>query len=151
MARSDIQTQYVSLYPRYADSTPASGGNGLAGYTAVNSVEARVTDLSTVGDVLDAAVAAGANNIGGIRFSVSDATELRSSARANAMQQARDQAQELAQLAGASLGPVNSITENAAGGGPILEAAADGGGAAVPVAPGSQNVQVNLQVTWLLQ
>ena len=144
----DITTQYVTLYPRYADN--ATGTGGIAGYTAVNSVEARVRDLNRLGDLLDAAVAAGGNTISGIRFSVSDADELTNTARADALDDARTKAQQLAALANATLGPVVSITEGFQNG-PIFQGGADMAGAGAAIVPGSQTIQVNLEVTWLLQ
>jgi uncharacterized protein YggE len=150
VAAGDVQTQFVTLYPRYADGSNG-GTTGIVGYTAVNSVEVHVRDLDTLGDLLDAAVAAGGNTISGIRFSVSDADELTNQARADAMDDARDRAQQLATLAGATLGPVLSITEGGSQRGPIFETGADVGGATVPIVPGSQTLQVNLEVTWLLQ
>ena len=145
----DIQTQYVTLYPRYADGTGGTGA-GIVGYTAVNSVEARVRDLNGLGDLLDAAVAAGGNTISGVRFSVSEADELTTQARAKALADARAKAQQLAALAGGTLGPVISLTEGFQNG-PIFEGGAGMGGADVSIVPGSQLLQVNLEVTWLLQ
>src|SRR6266545_5743405 len=58
VASKDLQTQFVSVDPRYDDS-----GSAIAGYSASNSVSAVVRQLSQVGDVIDAAVRAGANNV----------------------------------------------------------------------------------------
>jgi uncharacterized protein YggE len=150
VAADDIQTQFVSLYPRYADG-PGQGSNaGIIGYTAVNTVEVHVRDLDTLGDLLDAAVAAGGNTINGIRFAVSEPNEVTSTARADAMDDARAKAQQLAELAGASLGQVLSITEGFAGG-PIFAGGADLSAASVPIAPGTEALQVHVTVTWLLQ
>jgi uncharacterized protein YggE len=60
VAPKDLQTQYVSLNPRYDNQ-----GSEVVGYGASNSVSAIVRDLAQVGDVIDAAVAAGANNVSG--------------------------------------------------------------------------------------
>jgi uncharacterized protein YggE len=149
VAQNDIQTQFVSLSPRYGDGT-GGGTGGIVGYTAMNSVEARVSDLDQLGDLLDAAVAAGGNTIGGIRFAVSGEAEVTSQARADAMDDARTKAQQLATLAGARLGPVISVAEGAQSG-PIFRGGAETDVASVPIAPGSQRLQVNLTVTWLLQ
>jgi uncharacterized protein len=148
---ADIKTQYVTLYPRYADgANGAVGATSIAGYTAVNSLEVRVRDLDQLGDLLDAAVAAGGNTIGGIRFSVSNASAVTDTARAAAMEDARAKAEQLARLAGATLGPVISITEGVPNT-PIFQAGTDLGSAATTINPGNQVLQVNLQVTWLLQ
>ena len=71
IASKDLQTQYVSLDPRYDNQ-----GREVVGYTASNSVAAIVRDLAQVGDVIDAAVAAGANNVGGPSLSRDDQDKL---------------------------------------------------------------------------
>src|SRR5258708_21764844 len=60
VAAKDLQTDVVSLQPQ----TGPSGGS-ISGYTATNSVSATVRDIAPVGPVTDAAVAAGANVVGG--------------------------------------------------------------------------------------
>ncbi|MBA3787506.1 MAG: SIMPL domain-containing protein, partial [Actinobacteria bacterium] len=61
---NDVQTQSVSLYPRYADSTGSVSG-GVQGYVAQNSVSATIRELDRAGAVIDAAVGAGANQVSG--------------------------------------------------------------------------------------
>lgn len=157
IANNDIRTTIVQVYPRYdAPPQPQSGQNGqstLAGYTATNSVEVRVRNLDNLGVILDKVVSAGGNRIDSIRFDVSNQDAAMQQAREAAMQNARNKAEQLARLSNGKLGAVVTITENSQG--PIVfdsiarEQAA--GGAAVPVAPGTQPVNVNLQVTWELQ
>jgi uncharacterized protein len=147
--QGDITTQFVTLYPRYGDGTGAAG-TGIVGYTAVNNIEVRVRDLDQLGDLLDTAVAAGGNTISGIRFSVSAADELSNAARADAMADARSKAEQLASLAGGTLGPVMSIKEGFQNG-PVFQGGAELGAADVPIVPGSQLLQVRLEVTSLLQ
>jgi uncharacterized protein YggE len=151
VARADMRTQFVSLFPRYAEQPQPAGLPEVAGYTATNNVEVRVRDLDQLGQLLDAAVAAGGNTISGIRFVAGEDADLDQQARAAAMDDARAKAEQLAALAGASLGPVISIREGAAAPIPGFggEAAAGIGGA-VPIEPGTEMVSVSLQVTWQL-
>jgi uncharacterized protein YggE len=145
---ADIQTQFISLYPRYEEPQPGQTGTAeISGYTAVNNVEVRVADLDNLGDILDAAVAAGSNNISGIRFSVSDTDDLLNEARESAMNDARRKAQQLAALAGGQLGPVMSISEGAPAAVPIIQ---DGLGGA-NVQPGTNTLTAQVTVTWALQ
>src|ERR1043166_9379066 len=58
VADKDLQTQYVSLNPRYDNE-----GRTVVGYDASNTVSAVVRKLADAGSVIDAATAAGANNV----------------------------------------------------------------------------------------
>lgn len=155
----DIQTQTVRLNPQYETPPepprrePGQGpGRELVAYEASNIVEARTGDLDAVGEILDAAVGAGANRIDGLRFEVSNPEDLLSRARDAAWENAVGKAEQLADLAGAELGAVLSINESTRAPRPV----AYGGGAveresAVPIESGSENLQVDLQVTWMLR
>jgi uncharacterized protein YggE len=150
VARADMRTQFVSLFPRYAEQ-PQAGQPEVAGYTAIHNVEIHVRDLDQLGTLLDAAVAAGGNTISGIRFTASDNADADQQARAAAMDDARAKAEQLAALAGAALGPVISISEGSTGPTPVFggDIVADIGGA-VPIEPGTETQTVSLQVTWQL-
>lgn len=156
IAAEDIQTRTIRLNPQY-DSSPQEPGQGpdrqLLGYTASNTVEARSGDLDQVGELFDAAVEAGANQIDGLTFEVQDPQDLLAEARERAWENAQAKAEQMASLSGAELGDVLTITESTGAprpyglGGVEMEAAQE----AVPIERGTQNFQVELQVTWLLQ
>ena len=80
-------------------------------YHVGNSVSVTVRDLDTVGDVLDAAIAAGANSIYGVNFSVDDPDQVMAEARSLAAEDALARAEELAGLHGVALGEVVSVSE----------------------------------------
>ena len=67
IAKDDIATSYVSIYPTYGNS-----GMAITGYQADNQVNVTLHDISTVGEVIDDAVKAGANLSNGITFKLSD-------------------------------------------------------------------------------
>ncbi|MGD2047855.1 MAG: SIMPL domain-containing protein [Chloroflexota bacterium] len=147
----DIQTQVVQLFPRYEETPTVDGQPELVGYTATNVVEVRVRDIDAVGGILDEAVQAGGNRIEGIRFEISDPAEYLDQAREAAWNDAQNKAEQLAGLAGTELGEVLTINESGRVPQPIVERPAIAEvAAAVPIEPGSQTVQVDLQVTWLL-
>lgn len=157
IAQADIRTQTIQLYPRYdfpqqaqPDATPTPPR--LLGFTAVNTVEVTIRDLDNVGEILDAAVTAGTNQIQGIRFDIEDRTELLDQARQAAYSDAQVKANQLADLAGAELGSVISISETSQFPQPFgdLSAADARGAAEVPVLPGAQEVILNIQVTFAL-
>lgn len=149
-----IRTQTVQLRARY-ETPPRETGPAeereLIGYVATNVVEARSDDLDVVGELLDTAVQAGANRIEGIRFEVSDPGEFLDQAREAAWQDAQDKADQLASLAGEELGDVLSIDESTTVPRPVGLGGAVEREAAVPIEPGAEDIQVNLQVTWSLR
>jgi uncharacterized protein YggE len=147
----NVQTQTVQLRPQY-ETPPRETGPAqepeLIGYVASNIVEARSSDLDAVGQLLDQAVQAGANRIEGLRFEVSEPGELLEQAREAAWQDAEEKAQQLATLAGAELGNVLSINESTTAPRPVGLGGAVERAAAVPIEPGAQDIQVDLQVSW---
>jgi uncharacterized protein YggE len=153
VAAEDIQTRVVRLYPRYAQAPEPQGQGELIGYTATNIVEVRVRDLDSVGEILDTAVQAGGNRIESIGFEVSDPAQHMDKAREAAWNDAQHKAEQLAGLAGAELGAVLTISESGRGPQPVVErpVMAAEAAAAVPIEAGSQTIEVDLQVTWLLR
>jgi uncharacterized protein YggE len=152
VATEDIQTEVIRLYPRYDQAPDGKGQGELVGYTATNMVEVRIRDLDKVGEILDTAVQAGGNRIESIGFEVSDSAQYMDQAREAAWNDAEHRAEQLSELAGASLGEVLTISESGRGPQPVVERPllAAEAAAAVPVEPGSQTIEVDLQVTWLL-
>lgn len=147
---TDIQTQGFNLRPVY--DTPDNGdAPELTGYRASNIVQITVRDLSQIGGLLDAAVSAGSNTIEGIQFEVSNMAELEAAAREAAVTNAEQKATQMVQVAGAELGPVHTILE-IGGGGPLPVAVQeDTLESSVPIQPGTQSIEVIVQVTWEIQ
>jgi uncharacterized protein YggE len=108
-----------------------------------------VRDVNQLGDVLDKAVAAGANNIYGVNFSVDDTAKLEADARAKAVADAKARAQELAQLNGVQLGEVLTVSEVIGGPAYPMDFGAKGiGGGGTPVQPGELEVSMSIQITY---
>lgn len=154
VAAGDIQTQVVQLQPQYRQPSPelVPANGGIVGYIASNIVEVTVRDLDGLGQLLDASVQAGGNVIENIRFEVSDPEELLQQARIAALENARLKAEQLASAAGAGLGEVLIINSLEGGPGPLpATMAMQADMAAVPIRPGTEPLQVQVQVTWRLQ
>jgi uncharacterized protein YggE len=150
--KEDIQTSNVSLYPTYA-----SNGQRITGYSAENSVTVTVRDVTKAGLVIDAASGAVGDELtlGGISFSIDDPEPLRVDARADAVEQARAQAAQLAELSGGEVGEVLAITDGSVQMPEplVYRTAADAaqeGAAAAPIEPGSQEVTASVTVTFEL-
>src|SRR5207302_7877257 len=88
-----------------------TGPSAIVGYRASNHVTIRLRDVTKVANVIDTLVAAGANDIGGINFMVSQASKLLDEAREQAIADARRKAEIYAKAAGVALGAPLSISE----------------------------------------
>ncbi len=147
----DYQTSRLSLQPQSSSSRPG-GPSAIVGYRASNRVTIRLRDITKVANVIDTLVGAGANDIGGINFTVSQASKLLDEARERAIADARRKAEIYARAAGVTLGAPLSITEGGAPG-PILyrRAAAPMAVAGAPVAQGEETLQVTVSVSWAIK
>lgn len=143
---ADITTNGLSLYQWHNRKTEQSG------YTASQTVEARITPLDNAGKTIsDAATSAGGVSIQGMFFDISNDDALMQTARNNAFADAKARAQQYATLAGRSLGRVERIDETVDGGGPIYygkDVAASGAASPVPISPGTQTLSLNVTVTF---
>ena len=106
----DYQTSRLSLQPQYR-AEPLRARRPIVGYRASNRVTIRLRDVTKVASVIDVLVGAGANEIGGINFMVSQASKLLDEAREKAIADARRKAEIYAKAAGVTLGEPLAISE----------------------------------------
>jgi len=147
----DLQTSRLSLFPQYAQQNrPNPGPNVITGYRASNRVTIRVRDVKKVAATIDALVSSGANEVGGVNFMVTKASELLDEARTQAIADARRKAELYAKAAGVNLGMPISISEDGSNPPPapmmLRKMAADS--ASAPVAQGEEVLRVNVSVSW---
>jgi len=151
---ADLASQWVSLQPQYDYSNTGAVPPRVIGFQANQSLSIKVRKIETSGDVIDAAVTAGATDIGGISFSVSDPAAATAQARSAAIADALARARALASAAGVSLGAAISITEVSAPTVvpyPYLDKAATGAPSVpTPVQVGTTEVEVDVQVTFAI-
>jgi uncharacterized protein YggE len=151
VADKDIQTQDVSVFPQY----DPNNGKVITGYQATLSVSAKVRDIASLGKVIAAATAAGADQVNGPTFGLSEQSPYQDEAIQNAVDDARRQADAMAKASGKSVGQVLSISSagvNAPG--PISFSAADvapGAPKSVPIQPGQLDVTANVTVVFELK
>lgn len=150
IAENDIQTSGFSVFAeRYGPEGPRSEED--VQYRVSNNVNVTIRDLDTVGEVLDAAIAAGANNIYGVEFALDDMSDAQSQAREQAIENAAEKAAEIAEFSGVSLGPIVSLSEviGAAGGFYTgIESRAMGLGGGAPISPGELEVVYRIQAVY---
>ncbi len=151
----DIQTSGFNVYAeRYGAGGPASEDE--VQYRVSNTVTVIIRDLDKVGEVLDASIKAGANNIFGVEFLLDDATTVRSEARKVAVENARATAEELAALNGVQVGKVLAISEVVGGAGGFYNNSISnfqigmGGAERTPIQPGQLRLTMQLQITYEL-
>jgi len=155
VAREDIRTVGLNVYQdRYGGPQPAMNESGepTPVYVVSNNVRVTIRDIANVPTVLNAAIEAGANNIYGLNFAIEDSAALASEARAEALEDARSKAAELAGLAETELGNIVSIVEVQGGFDPYNQFATNavglGGGGEAAIEPGQLSVNVQLRVTF---
>jgi uncharacterized protein YggE len=152
IAERDIQTTSLNLSPSYDwDDNPPN----IVGWEASNMVNVTVRDIESVGEVVDAATAAGATNMDGISFRVEDPTDAEAAARTAAVADARTKADQLAEAAGVTIVGVQSISES---GGqapePVFYARAEAAfdtAASTPVLPGEVELSINVFMVYEIE
>ena len=147
----DFQTARLSLQPKYAPDR--AGPSTVVGYRASNRVTIKVRDVTKVASVIDLLVGAGANEIGGINFVVTQASKLLDDARGQAIADARRKAEIYAKAAGVTLGAPLDISEQGSAA-PMFRAGkmvAGGMAAAAPVAQGEETLSVTVSVSWAIK
>jgi hypothetical protein len=144
----DIQTSRLSLQPQ---STLNHSTNAIVGYRASNQVTVRLRDVTKAASTIDLLVGAGANDIGGINFMVSQASKLLDDAREQAVADARRKAEIYAKAAGVTLGAPLSIAEGG-GSAPVFRGKmAMAPMAVTPVAQGEETLSVTVSVSWAIK
>ncbi|HSW89752.1 MAG TPA: SIMPL domain-containing protein [Patescibacteria group bacterium] len=157
--KADIKTSNYNLYPNYNYQT---GNQQITGYSLNANLQITIKDFSKISQVIDKATADGANQVGGVNFTFSDAKqeELENTVRQIAIGKAKQKAESLSKIAGFKLGKIVNVTE---GNNiiprpvPYLMNAQDislgkgAGGApstATPVEPGSSNFSMTVTLSY---
>jgi uncharacterized protein len=149
--RNDISTTNVTLQPQYGGS---DNPNAIVGYQASNSINVKIRNLNNASQTLGLIGTTGgdATRINSVSYSIDDDSQLVKDARARAFDDAKDRAEQYAQLSGLTLGKVVSISESSGTTpptpipAPMPRAAME----AVPVEPGQQTIGFSVTVIWEL-
>ncbi|WP_265571695.1 SIMPL domain-containing protein [Sphingomicrobium nitratireducens] len=155
IAEKDVQTSSINLSPQYdyrRDEAPV-----LTGYSASNRVSVKFRDIAKAGDILDALVAVGANQINGPSLTIDRPEEAMAEARLDAIAKGRQRAELYARALGKRVVRLAMVSEG--GGGPIIRPTAmrsmameDVAAAPpTPIMPGEQEVSVTLSMSFDLE
>ena len=167
VAAKEIQTSRVSITPQYStpaqpkpDGLPEMTVPKVVGYEVSNNVSVTTRDLPKIGELLDAALVAGSNQLHGIDFRVEHREAVVAGLRTKAFDDAKAKAEVYARRAGMELGPVAQISEPDAGGMPspggpspypMMMAAPMAPGGPMPVNPGEREVGLSVSVSYELR
>jgi uncharacterized protein len=148
--RKDISTTEVGLQPQYDSAT----GN-ITGYRADNSIRVKIHPANSASHVLAIIVGTGgdATRINSVSYSIADDSQLVKDARTRAFKDAKDRAEQYAQLSGLKLGKVISISEASGAAATTAPGPLRGGAmpSNVPLEPGQQTVSFSVTAVWELR
>lgn len=149
----DIRTTNFNIYPM-DQYNPNTGEKIGSVFSVDNTVHVTMRDLTKIGATLDAAIAAGANSVYGISFDVENKDAALAEARVKAVENARSQAEQLAQAAGVTLGDITSISYYNSSPSPVYYDNKGVGGAgypaaaSVPISGGQLTITVDVNVSY---
>lgn len=147
----DIQTTNYNLSPHY--NYTDKSGSIFDGYTLSQNIQVKIRDFTKIGDVLAEATTAGANLVGDLQFAIDNPEQFRDMARAKAIEQAKDNAKNLAKESGVKLGKLINVYENS---NPYYyspqalgKGMADSSAPVAPIIqPGQQEIDVTINLTY---
>lgn len=155
----DLKTTNFNIYPRYEyENKDCSlyycppGKRVLTGYTINQSLEVKMRDMEKIGEIIEGATTAGANEVGNLQFTIDNQDELKKQAREDAIEKAKAKAKELAKLLGVRLVRINSFSESSVLPYYFNAKEAMGLGGAAPAAPqietGENKIEVTVSITY---
>ena len=156
VAKDDIATQNISVYPEYASSS--TGSQTLSGYRAQQVFTVTLRDTAKAGEVVDSVIAAGGNSLQvyGVTPTLLDTDAAVAQAREAAIKSAKEKAKDYAGLVDEDLGSVVYVTEVTSPSSPVPLMVGDAGSAELSMTKtvvnlGTQEVSVTVEVRWSLE
>ena len=146
----DVQTSRLVLSPVYSRGSDQH----IVSYNATNTVSVRLDNLAIVGNVIDAGLKAGANQLEGVQFRLRNELPSREQALKDAVQEARVKAQAIADALRVSLGEVVEASEGGVTVAPRMQAfalAAPATQNSTPVSPGEIEIRANVTIRFRIK
>ncbi len=145
IADKDIKTVNYSINV----NQDQKGSGQVVGYTVTNMVDVKISQIDNAGKIIDDAVKAGANHVGGIQFTVENMDTLMQQAREQAMNDAHAKAAQLAKLGGVTLGMPIQISEGSVSTPrPYAASGASVADSSVPIQTGQNAITVTVTVNY---
>lgn len=159
IADVDMKTVDFNIYPQYEWQTKGVdlavyplGKRVIVGYEAVESVEATVRDTEQIGRDIQGSLEAGASQVSGLTFIISNEEALKKQAREQAIANAKTKATEIAKNLKVSLGEPVSFTESYYS--PIYNSKGtptSGTGSNMEIVVGENKIEVTVNVSYEIQ
>lgn len=146
VADEDISTTQVSLQPQFGDNST------IQNYRASNTIDVKIRQTENASQILGQIAEVGGDDtrINSVNYSIEDDSALVRDARNRAFNDAKARAEQYAELAGMTLGPVMSISEAGTSTPPVPAPMPRAAMEAVPLEPGQQTVGFSVTVVWEL-
>jgi len=155
----DLKTTTFNIYPRYEYQKVETeiypyppGKRVLVGYEVTQSLEVKIRDMVKIGDIIQGATDAGANQVGDLQFTIDKEDELKKQAMEQAIEKAKTKAKELAGQLGVKLVRIINFSESSVipyyyG---LEKAAAPSGvgGGAPQIETGENKIEVTISITY---
>lgn len=153
VAEEDIQTTGYYLNPKY---NWTDEGQVDDGYTLTQNVEVQLTDFDLVGEVIAQSSKAGANMVGGVDFTVENPETATQEARMEAVAEAKEKAEQIAEASGLKLGDVvnyyeYSYSEGKGGFYDFAETSLEDASMAPNIEAGQEEVSLTVTLTYQLR
>lgn len=160
------KTESFNIYPEYSSEIkPLAPGiipndqnkqslstDKISGYNANTNISVTVDNADLAIKIVDAGVAVGANQVGGVDFQVKDKEAALNQAREMAVKDAKQKAEDAAKIAGFKLGKIINYSEGQGGGYPVpmMAKAEDSRGNSAPtqIQPGTNEIVVNVTLSY---
>jgi uncharacterized protein YggE len=150
--KKNIKTTRYNIHPEYEYKNRV---RTFKGYKTIHNLTVTLHKIEKLGEILDAVVSAGSNDVSGIRFFIEDPSELENQARAEAVRKGKDKAKVLAEAAGVKVGKLISIQETLSRGGPIYGvaqmAAAEGVRTDTPIEKGELEIIARVHMRYAIE
>lgn len=156
IAEKDIQTSNYSIN---VDRDYNQPNQPIIGYSVTQTVTAKIRNIDSAGTVIQSAVDSGANLVNNVWFALENQDAAVQQAREQAVDNARQKAEELARLTGSTLGPVQTVSEGYTPPSTPIPYAADASyaagaeakGMAPTINPGQTEVVVTVSISYAIQ
>lgn len=150
--KKDIKTVRYTIQPEYEYRQRV---RTFKGYKTINTLSVTLHKIEQLGEVLDAVVSAGSNDVSGIRFFIEDPSDLENQARTKAVHKAREKAKVLAVAAGVKVGKLISIQETLERGRPIVPMMAMAGiaedASVTPIEKGEMEIVARVHMKYAIE
>lgn len=149
--KEDITTTQYSVYPKYEWKNDSQI---FKGYVVTQNVTVKIRNFEKIPNILELIGTLGLNQVNSLNFTVDNPETLQQEARVKAIKNAREKAEALAKEAGVKLGRIISFSENNDILNPELyrnyamKDLSAGGGPAPQIEPGSQEISVQINLSY---